>query len=230
MDGPAYKFRSTKRPRVRIEIVFCHHKINLTFLLHTYRTPTWFQINEAKYDTIWSPEIVYSDIVSSESIPPYGRNKLTENFWAQLKNGTAIMTYYEYQKVTIACDFGFQTFPFDSHECHLDFGFHQSTFGSGIRINPIKVLNNDTSANLLTEEKHISNRHLPYTFSILKTKKEFPKYNYEFYAPYAGIVLQIKRESLDLLIGTFYVPTAIFSALSMVSFFINPDLVSACIQ
>ena len=206
------------------------HKINLTFLQHTYRTPTWFQINEAKYDTIWSPEIVYSDIVSSESIPPYGRNKLTENFWAQLKNGTAIMTYYEYQKVTIACDFGFQTFPFDSHECHLDFGFHQSTFGSGIRINPIKLLNNDTSANLLTEEKHISNRHLPYTFSILKTKKEFPKYNYEFSAPYAGIVLQIKRESLDSLIGTFYVPTAIFSALSMVSFFINPDLVSECIQ
>ena len=62
------------------------------------------------------------------------------------------------------------------------------------------------------------------SFSILG-KKEFTLPNYEFSYPVTVIRIKLKRNQLGILIGGFYVPTAIFSVLSMISFFINPDVV-----
>ena len=73
-------------------------------------------------------------------------------------------------------------------------------------------------------ERKLQDGHLPYHFSILG-KKEFTLPNYEFSYPVTGIRIKLKRNQLGILIGGFYVPTAIFSVLSMISFFINPDLV-----
>ena len=43
----------------------------------------------------------------------------------------------------------------------------------------------------------------------------------------AGVIsLNLKRVSLGLLLGSFYVPTGIFAALSVGSYVINPDIVS----
>ena len=67
--------------------------------------------------------------------------------------------------------------------------------------------------------------HLPYSFSILG-KKEFPETNYEWDYPAIGIQIRLKRKTLGTLIGGFYIPTAFFAILSMISFFINPDVVS----
>ena len=47
-------------------------------------------------------------------------------------------------------------------------------------------------------------------------------YNYSF----AGMKMTLKRNNFGLLIGGYYGPTIIFSLLSLVSFTINPDIVS----
>ena len=41
----------------------------------------------------------------------------------------------------------------------------------------------------------------------------------------SGIELKLKRKSDDLLIGAYYVPTAVFAMLSKISFFIPPEKV-----
>ena len=85
---------------------------------------------------------------------------------------------------------------------------------------------NNTSVMLgLDQETKLSDGHLPYSFSILG-KKEFPITNYEWDYPAIGIRIRLKRKTLGTLIGGFYIPTALFAILSMISFFINPDVVS----
>ena len=77
----------------------------------------------------------------------------------------------------------------------------------------------------LDQETKLSDGHLPYSFSILG-KKEFPITNYEWDYPAIGVRIRLKRKTLGTLIGGFYIPTALFAILSMISFFINPDVVS----
>ena len=79
----------------------------------------------------------------------------------------------------------------------------------------------------LDKETKLPDGHLPYSFSILG-KKEFPITNYEWDYPAIGIQIRLKRNKLGTLIGGFYIPTALFSILSMISFFINPDVVRKC--
>ena len=88
------------------------------------------------------------------------------------------------------------------------------------------MLEEDTSSVPLefNHERKVQDGHLPYKFSIV-AKKEFSLPNYEYDYPVTGIRIKLRRNQLGRLIGGFYVPTAIFSVLSMISFFINPDVV-----
>ena len=43
---------------------------------------------------------------------------------------------------------------------------------------------------------------------------------------YTGMLMRLKRKSLGQLLSGYYYPTATFAILSMVSFLINPDVVS----
>ena len=48
--------------------------------------------------------------------------------------------------------------------------------------------------------------------------------------PHNGVIrLTIERDSLDLLLGPFYIPTGIFAALSVGSYIINPEIVSTIV-
>ena len=88
---------------------------------------------------------------------------------------------------------------------------------------PIKILNG-TQAVLLDYEKSIPSDHLPYSFTITR-KDQFPVPEYEYLAPFVGVIIKFKRNDLGVLAGVFYMPTAIFSALSWISFFIKPEQV-----
>ena len=56
--------------------------------------------------------------------------------------------------------------------------------------------------------------------------KDTHEYSYENSTYHSsGIELRLKRKSDDLLIGAYYVPTAVFAMLSKISFFIPPEKV-----
>ena len=42
----------------------------------------------------------------------------------------------------------------------------------------------------------------------------------------AGFMIHLKRDTIGLLLGSYYVPTGIFAVLAMASYVINPDAVS----
>ena len=174
---------------------------------------------------MWTPLIQFLKVVNVRLLPPYGKESKKYDFQGQLKDNGLLMTFYQSLKVTTACDFDFSDFPFDDHYCNVDFGMPEYGLNYSLYISPIQVLNNDTTAVFVNEEKYIKNGHLPFHFYVT-TKNQFPFHNFEFMAPYVGLTFHLKRKSLGSLTGSFYVPTAIFSALSLISFFIKPDVVS----
>ena len=75
----------------------------------------------------------------------------------------------------------------------------------------------------------IDNSPLPFEFRLnpLATKEED---NGFYNVSKTGMCIKFKRKSFGLLLGGYYYPTTAFALLSMVSFVINPDVVSTYFQ
>ena len=119
----------------------------------------------------------------------------------------------------------FSDYPFDSHDCPLDFGMPSQVFNLSAIFAPVEILQKDSTTAILDFEQEIPNEHLPFTFSITSHSGGYGHYNFRYKSPFTGIVLKVKRDGISRLVGTFYAPTGIFGCLSMLSYFIHPDVV-----
>jgi hypothetical protein len=71
----------------------------------------------------------------------------------------------------------------------------------------------------------IDNSTLPFEFELESLAEKERDYSH-FRVSMTGMHLKIKRKSLGLLLSGYYYPTTSFALFSMVSFIINPDVVS----
>ena len=90
---------------------------------------------------------------------------------------------------------------------------------------PVEIIQEDSTTAILDFEEKIPNDHLPYIFSITSHCGVYGHYNFNYTSPFTGINIKVKRDGIARLVGTFYAPTGIFSCLSMLSYFIHPDMV-----
>ena len=173
---------------------------------------------------VWRPDITFRKIVGIETLPTYGNDEKFQLWFCATDNH---MEYFQAVKVTFACKFDFTNYPFDSHNCNLDFGIPSAYYEDEANFNPVEIIRNDSTTEILDYEHEIPNEHLPYVFSIIKRRhnETFPYYNFMFMNPFTGIVIKVKRKGVIRLLGTFYVPTGTFASLSMLSYFIHPDVV-----
>ena len=74
-------------------------------------------IDERMTDLIWHPKISFLHLLSIKNIGGLGFNN-KQGFYAE-NNHT--FTMEEVIEVTISCDFNFQDFPFDNHECDFEY-------------------------------------------------------------------------------------------------------------
>ena len=134
------------------------------------------------------------------------------------------MEYGEDFKITFSCDFHLAKYPFDSHHCPLYFGDERYN-SSQLKFNIIRILYKMDETWKEVDPIIIDNSPLPFEFQLnpLATKE---KDNSFYNVSKAGMCLSIKRKSFGLLLGGYYYPTTSFALLSMVSFVINPDVVS----
>ena len=139
------------------------------------------------------------------------------------------MEMYDFLKVTVYCDFDFQSYPFDEQEC--DFSLFEVVYDmNSVILEEVEdCLRYGGNRSQYLEKGWISlpERHeIPYTVRMktMGTKNVY----YEDYPPfsYQTIRFVLKRNSRSLLIGSFYVPTGLFAFLSMGSFIINAEIVS----
>ena len=72
---------------------------------------------------------------------------------------------------------------------------------------------------------HFNPSRLPFLVS-LEGLKEYRFFQAGYYYSFVGMRITLSRNNFGLLVGGYYGPTIIFSLLSLVSFAINPDIVS----
>lgn len=151
---------------------------------------------------------------------------MTRRFF--LFNSTKLDSQYFYYQVfliiKLTCDLKFNSFPFDKQECALHF---TNIIGHNDHIileTPIIEGKNQTSD---TTTYKVPSGVLPFD-AILKSFDFEDKKEMGDYFSRVGVVVKLVREesALHKLIGSYYAPSAIFSTISMFSFFIKPEAVS----
>ena len=133
------------------------------------------------------------------------------------------MAYFEKMQLTFYCPFHFESFPFDSHECNVTYTdyYHSSDqlkFASAkVKYQDIQTVASDgPNGGIIIKETP-----LPFEFE-LKSLNTFDKNS----KSYTGMVINMKRKSSRVPLSGYYYPTTAFALLSMISFLINPDVVS----
>ena len=164
---------------------------------------------------LFSPNIGFTNTKHIEKQANSGTSDIAY-FWMQSPHH---LEFFETQVVTSYCKFDFKSFPFDSHECELL--VINNVFSTGRAIfSDTEVVYMDSKTNKKSE------KFLPFdvrTEVIFPYDAAFMGYNYSR----TGIKIHFKRNSLSLLKGKFYGPTAIFSLLSMLSYTIAIEKVTS---
>ena len=134
-----------------------------------------------------------------------------------------MMEYQQSLKVTIYCSMDFKHFPFDSHNCDLNFGASGIT-NNALKMDPTTINYKNQSVNYNEGLLSVKQSCLPFDIS-LESLEPFEYIQGGMKYSYAGIRLHLTRNDFGVLIGGYYGPTIIFSMLSLVSYSIKADIV-----
>jgi hypothetical protein len=128
--------------------------------------------------------------------------------------------YYEEIQLTISCQFNFSNFPFDSHECRMEYGDNRQIGKVKVISSIINYVNSENTAPN-NSEIVMGDLTLPFEITVESIQafddKCYGSYNWS----YTGIVMKIKRTSLGQLWTGYFFPMGIFSLFSMISFLIK---------
>ena len=97
--------------------------------------------------------------------------------------------------------------------------------GAAVIFEPPKIFHKSMSTELNMPPIVLNCPRIPYEINIHGNHTTNFEYMEEKYSK-CGFKLQFHRKSIDLLLESFYMPTAIFSILSWISYLIHPDKVS----
>ena len=183
-------------------------------------------MTEEAAKTAWSPDIGFGHLLMLEKMEGVGgrRTSKSSNYFYSSEFNSLL--YSVPLQLTFSCLFDFAEFPFDSHECPMEIGE---------RLAPTKDVMYNASQITHGNELHIIGDHpiildnlaFPYEFH-LQSLPAFEKSNsYGSNYSYTGMLMKIQRKSLGQLLSGYYYPTASFAILSMISFLIKPEKVSA---
>ena len=173
---------------------------------------------------VWRPDISFLSLTDTKRLTTYGSS---EGFIFWLDTQENKLQYDEALRVTISCSFNFHNYPFDESYCSLKFGIPSIDVALNLlQFEPIQILQTNSTYTEKTKFKleNSNNNHLPYDIWI-EVKSPFSHYNVGFESPFTGIDFVLKRNTISLLIGGYFVPTSIFALLSMISYFISPEVV-----
>ena len=179
------------------------------------------EVEKIAVKPLWHPIIHFEKLMDLEQSKVYGGT--IEGTMGYYDN-TKLMFYGEALKLKFSCLFNFENFPFDSNHCCLSYGDIRNG-ASDVTLMPANV----TYDNMRTTEGPIILNSVPFPYQINITSKsssdKVDKGN-EMISSKTGMCLDLKRSRMGYLGVSYYYPTTAFALLSMISYLINPDIVS----
>ena len=156
--------------------------------------------------------------------PIYGQTDASGSFvlpkWLSTRNRLAAKSFH----LTFSCHFDFAEFPFDSHECPIEYGsIHFSQ--EQMKLNMTKAVFGNMSTKSGGDPIVLDNLPFPFEFQLVVLPTFEVTNIYMISYSYTGIVLKMRRKSPGQLLCGYFYPTAAFALLSMLSFLIKPDVV-----
>ena len=177
-------------------------------------------MNHVDQYEVYFPTLQVSDAKSVSRTRKYGPQD-EDYFWFLYPHN------FEYQqalKVEIYCTFDFTSFPFDSHKCDFNFGA-SSSYSTVLTLKETILRYKNIKRIFGQGPINFNPTRLPFNVS-LKSNDEYEFFQAGYHYSFVGMRITLTRNNLGLLLGGYYGPTIIFSLLSLVSFTINPDIVS----
>ena len=178
-------------------------------------------------DGIWHPQIIFSkaqDIVKNKG---YGYDDFFQlQIWGV---HSKFMLKSEIISARFPCHFKFHSYPFDKQVCTILFTeLRYDEFNFHVGLNKINFIeygehkieseNETISLNASRFPFKINISLSPAHIKMLGSSKRFKNK--------ASLKLVLERDTLQLLMGSFYIPTEMFAILSIGSYVINPEVVS----
>ena len=169
---------------------------------------------------IWTPSLEFENVLQYQSTQAYGAS-FKFSLWYNIEKGN--LEYEEEIQLSLLCPFEFSDFPFDSHECYVEYG--DDKYGaSKLILNPANIAYRNLKIRFGDDPLLIDHLPSPYKFELAPLPSKEIMYD-ELYS-YTGMILKLERNSLGKLLSGFYYPTTAFAILSLISYLINPDVVS----
>ena len=134
--------------------------------------------------------------------------------------------YAEYLQVKLGCDFGFNKYPFDRHDCDLKF-FCPSYDEPMLQFKEIHLYDRRTGGQVPKNESlDLKNERIPFHAQIRNLLDTEPAKIVDYSFATAGIQFNLERTDLALLMSGYFVPTGMFAVFSLLSFLISIENVS----
>ena len=172
---------------------------------------------------MWYPIIDFDKIMNLEESKIIGLDKGGTLAYTKNRHGSYTLVYAEALKVKFSCQFDFKKFPFDSNQCCLTYG--DFIFGTNVTLGSPNIIYD----NMITEDGPIILNSLPFPFMVKITEKptfvKIDRFDMKEYSR-AGMCIALTRTNRGNLDSGYYYPSTAFALLSMISYLINPDIVS----
>ena len=190
------------------------------------RSPENIEQNETWYpqedlNRVWTPKIYFLNAISIEKLNTFGDTLTRSSSYVYPQS---MFTYNELMIMTLSCSMDFQRFPLDVQTCYLNY---TSLSGSIERIVLSKPkLLSTAKDNEEKSEIKLDSWTLPFQIQMKALESE-THLDGQRLSSHACIKITLDRNinELENLLVSFYGPTGIFALFSMISFFIQPEMV-----
>ena len=177
---------------------------------------------------MWYPKIYIANSVTVQSLVSHTDETTLNSLWYNYLSPTPIR-YNVIFVAKVSCKLDFQSFPFDNHKCDL---ILRNWNGASYRT----VLKSPTIYGLDENGKEIEGKYFNITttgnhkldykfqFESLPTA-EYQDNGYKYSETRIKMIFERTEKSRTKIFGGYHATTAIFAILSLLSFFIQPEVV-----
>ena len=188
---------------------------------------TWQEVPLSSYNEIRRPSLMFLNAFDVQKISLFGSDRFNY-FWIYTENQTRF-EYAEYLQVKLGCNFEFNNFPFDRHDCKMDF-FCPSYDEPMLEFTEIHIYDSVTGVEVPKNESlDLQNGRIPFRAQVRNLLDTKPKTMGYYSFSTTGIQFSLKRTDFALLMSGYFIPTGMFAIFSMLSFLISIENVSRII-